>query len=293
MMDVSVLGHQVDYPENVTLLDFFNLKVTECSQKIAVRYGRETLTYQELNAKANTLAAQLQACGVGKGDIVPVIIGNSLELPIAWLSLVKLGAVFVPFDPDWPVQRLQTNLAQIGSQTILVNAELDGISDCGSEVINVHAGSLVTSDYQLRLPQIAPDDLIYGFFTSGSTGLPKCALNKHRGIFNRFHYMAKHFDFCQPKTVLLNSRHVFDPSVWQILWTLTVGGEVVIPEKANHLDLAGMIDIIHERSITMTDFVPSIFNALVEMIDSSRSLVEKLSSLQCLLIGGEAINVKT
>jgi amino acid adenylation domain-containing protein/thioester reductase-like protein len=292
MTDVSILGHHVAYPTGVTILDLFCQQVGNYPEKVAVRYAHDELSYQDLNGKVNALVAHLQESGIRKGHTVPVIIGNSLELPIAWLALVKLGAVFVPFDPDWPVKRIEAALEQVKSGTILVSSKFDTTLGPGIDVINVESKELDVSDRRLAVETIVPHDLIYGFFTSGSTGQPKCALNRHLGIFNRFHYMTSHFSQCQPKTVLLNSRHVFDPSVWQILWTLTVGGEVVIPEQVGHLDLACTIDIIHRRSITMTDFVPSIFNALSQLIGSNPLLVEKLSSLQCLLIGGEAINVK-
>jgi len=292
MTDVSIPGHRITCSVSLTILDLFYEQVRADSKKVAIRYGDEELSYQALNAKANTLATRLQISGVRRGDAVPVIIGNSLELPIAWLSLVKLGAVFVPFDPDWPHKRIDTSLEQVGSRTIIVGDRVEAIFGADLDVLKVNSKDLVGSDHRLAIEKVVPDDLIYGFFTSGSTGQPKCALNRHLGIFNRFQYMTKNFSECKPKTVLLNSRHVFDPSVWQILWTLSVGGEVVIPEQVGHLDLAGLIDLIHKRAITMTDFVPSIFNALAELIDSDPLLVKKLSSLQCLLIGGEAINVK-
>jgi amino acid adenylation domain-containing protein/thioester reductase-like protein len=292
MTALSVVGRRTAYPTGLTVLDPFCQHVRDYPDKVAVRYADEKLSYRELNGKANCLAAILRAGSVRKGDIVPVIIGNSLELPISWLALIKLGAVFVPCDPAWPVERIQASLGQLRSRAVLTSSAHDAAFGADADIIRVSSKDLDPSDQRLDIEELFPEDLIYGFFTSGSTGQPKCALNSHRGIFNRFYYMTKHFSACEPKIVLLNSRHVFDSSVWQLLWPLTVPGEVVIPEQVGHLDIAKTIDVIQQRSITMTDFVPSIFNALTELIALDSSLVAKLSPLRWLLIGGEAINVK-
>lgn len=292
MTALSVAGRSVAYPAGLTILDLFCRNVRDYPDRVAVRYADEELSYRELNGKANKLAAVLRGGGVRKGAAVPVIIGNSLELPISWLALIKLGAVFVPCDPAWPAKHITASLSQLRPRAVLVSGGLGAAFGAGVEVINVDAKDLDPSDQRFDVEELYPDDLIYGFFTSGSTGQPKCALNIHRGIFNRFYYMTRHFSACEPKSVLLNSRHVFDSSVWQLLWPLTIPGEVSIPEQAGHLDIAKTIDLIHRRSITMTDFVPSIFNAFTELIALNPGLVEKLSSLRWLLVGGEAINVK-
>src|SRR5260221_3410970 len=244
MTDVSVLGHKVAYPTGVTILDAFYRQVQDNPDKVAVRHVDQQLTYENLNGMANAMAVRLQASGIQIGDTVPVLIGNSMELPVSWLALIKLGAVFVPLDPDWPVNRIEISLEQLGPGSILIR-KLDSLH-VGTNVVEVNYEELDLSDHRLAIETVSPDDRIYGIFTSGSTGQPKCAINNHRGIFNRFHYMTEHFRECQPKIVLLKSRHVFDPSVWQLLWILTVDGEVLIPELAGHLDLLVMIDTIRK-----------------------------------------------
>src|SRR5262249_39149423 len=93
-----------------------------------------------------------------------------------------------------------------------------------------------------------------------------------RGILNRFLYMTAHFRDCERKSVLLTSRHVFDSAVGQLLWPLTIGGEVVIPRKAGHLDLLHMVELIQRQQVTMTDFVPSIFNTQSKLLPKARRL---------------------
>src|SRR5262249_29458552 len=242
--------------------------------------------------RSNTLASILQTKGLQKGDIIAVLVGNSLELPIAWLAAIKLGAVLVPFDPAWPPERIKQGLDQIGARVLLMTGNARNDIGTRTNVVIARYDELESSDDRIVFERLLPDDLIYGFFTSGSTGIPKCALNYHRGLMNRFCYMSWHFRECGRKTILLNSRHVFDSAVWQLLWPLTIGGEVIIPSQAGHLNLARAIDIIHRYAVTMTDFVPSIFNILAELAEADPAVATKLAPLRWLLIGGEEINVK-
>src|SRR5437016_7223925 len=129
-------------------------------------------------------------------------------------------------------------------------------------------------------------------FISGSTGVPKCALNCHGGLVNRFLYMTRRYRPDASDVVLQNSKQVFDSSIWQLLWPLTFGAKVVIPEPKGMLDLQHTIELIARYGVTMTDFVPSIFNTLVDYLSQDPDQVSKLQSLRQLLIGGEEMNAK-
>jgi amino acid adenylation domain-containing protein/thioester reductase-like protein len=142
-------------------------------------------------------------------------------------------------------------------------------------------------------PPATLDDAVYGFYTSGSTGTPKCAINIHRGLLNRFTYMTRTLSDRTDEVVLQNSRPQFDSSLWQLLWPLTTGSTVVIPERSGILDLPATIETIRRYGVTMTDFVPSIFNTLVELLHVEPELVGRLSSLRRLLIGGEEMTPRT
>ena len=133
------------------------------------------------------------------------------------------------------------------------------------------------------------DSLIYGFFTSGTTGQPKCALNIHRGLVNRIDYMTQQFG--PGRTTLLNSSHVFDSSLWQILWPIATGGTVAIPKRSGPLDLNGTIESIARWQVHMTDFVPSIFEVLVHAVECDPAKkAAQLKSLETVIIGGEEAN---
>ncbi len=255
----------------------------------AYAYGGQTLTYGEFDRLANGFAAALAARGIGKGDVVPVVLDNGLELPVAYHALMKLGAAFVPFDSAWPPERTKAALGILAPGTI-VCADAAALPEAYQERgLPLALNGLAP---RARRPDVELDgaDPIYGIFTSGTTGTPKCALNLHAGLANRFAFMTRYFGAGGDEVVLQNSKHTFDSSVWQLFWPLTFGGRTVIPAQGEFLNLDTTIDTIAAHGITMTDFVPSIFNVMVSIAERDPSALRKLASLRRLIVGGEEMN---
>ncbi|TCO60863.1 non-ribosomal peptide synthetase [Actinocrispum wychmicini] len=255
----------------------------------AITCHHNTLTYRKLDELAGGLAGKLAAAGVRRGDLVPVLMVNSLELPVACLALMKLGAAFVPLDPLWPVQRVLAALDVLTCPIVLhgPTAPPDG-----------HHGRPFEVDVRriplARRPPLAmgPDEPAYGIFTSGTTGTPKCAVNTHGGLANRFRFMTRYFRATGDEVVLQNSKHTFDSSLWQLLWPLTGGGHVILPAHREFLDLHRTVDLIAEHRVTASDFVSSIFNALVTLVQGEPELLPRLSSLRWLIVGSEPVNLR-
>ena len=287
---VEFNGRPVPYPKDRTLLHLFEAQAGATPDAAAMTFDGLTLTYRQLNEKTNALAAQLQALGIRKGDMLPILMGNCLELPLSMLALMKLGAPFIPI--DGPRDRIRTIVSEIHPKVLLCAQHQEELADLPSPPLLVELGRLEERESNDFGTGLTVDDLIYGFYTSGSTGTPKCTLNVHLGLLNRFLYMSRRFRSHGGDVVLQNSRHVFDSSIWQLLWPLTNGSHVVIPRRSGLLDLAQTMDVIEKHRITMTDFVPSIFNAMVELLSAEPSSAGKLVSLRQILIGGEEINPK-
>ncbi|HEY7433088.1 MAG TPA: amino acid adenylation domain-containing protein [Streptosporangiaceae bacterium] len=258
-------------------------------QRIAVCHAGGTLTYRQLDRLANGIAAAAARRGVGKGDRVASLLVNSLELPAAYLALMKLGAVFVPLDPGWPAGRLDATLRVLAPRLILCAQPSQVPAGRRAASLPAGAGAVVPSAARPRVA-LAPSDLCYGFFTSGTTGTPKCALNRHGGLANRLRFMTRWFGATGDDVVLQNSRHTFDSSLWQLLWPLITGGRTVLPAPGEFLNLQQTIETIAEHQVTTTDFVSSIFNALVATVDGDEQAQRKLSSLRYLIVGSEEIN---
>ena len=280
---------RVDYPKDKTLIDLFEEQVGRSFDQTAAVFNEHVVRYCELDGKANSLTNHLHASGVGKGDVVPIVAGHGLEFLTSIIALMKLGTIFVPFDAQWPEKRIEMLMRELRPKVVLATRPCQALVPTGFDVHVVDCVDLPVSGAGQR-NSVFPSDAIYGFYTSGSTGTPKCAINIHRGLVNRLCYMTRRYAIRTEDVVLQNSRNAFDPSIWQLLWPLINGARVVIPDDSKGYNLLETIDIIEKHGITMMDFVPSIFNVLVDYVSVHPESIDRLRSLRQLLIGGEEIN---
>ncbi|HEY2576054.1 MAG TPA: amino acid adenylation domain-containing protein [Streptosporangiaceae bacterium] len=285
----SFAGQAVDYGEFRPVPGLIEDMADRYPDRIAVCHGGQALTYRQLDDLANGIAASCAGRGVAKGDRVATMLVNSLEMPAAYLAAMKLGAVFVPLDPGWPGDRLQATLSVLVPRLTLC-ADADQVPAAFRDASLPVAVDGIALPARRPALTLRPADPCYGFFTSGTTGVPKCALNRHGGLANRLRFMTRWFAATDDDVVLQNSKHTFDSSLWQILWPLTTGGRTVLPAPGEFLNLQQTIDTIAEHQVTTTDFVSSIFNALVAMVDGDQAAQRKLASLRYLVVGSEEIN---
>lgn len=257
----------------------------------AYQYEKLTTSYKEIWEQSDAMASLLKAKGVGKNDLIPVIMPKSPEFPSAILACLKTGAAHVPFDTDWPIERTQTLLADLEPKAIIVDHEkrLRSISyQC--QVLSLEkpiSPQPYLSDYAYD-----PEALMYGIYTSGTTGKPKCTLNKQIGVLNRFADMTARFGGGLGHNILFSSRQSFDVSFWQMFWPLTIGAKVVIPVEQKGFDPVEFIDLISQQNINLVDQVPSVFNLLVESLEQNQGNLPNLKNLQQILIGGEVISAE-
>lgn len=202
---------------------------------------------------------------------------------------MKTGAAFSPLDIQWPVDRLQSVIAELGSEFVFVEAENSFTeTDLGAKLVAIDLGHLTLEAENPNLP-VSLEDPIYVIFTSGSTGKPKGVVVPHRGIVNRFNWMDDYFGQDAAQSVLQTTNHVYDSAIWQFFWPLTNGGKTVLPTTGMTVSADYMAGIIEDEQITLTDFVPSVFNLIVNQLAENLELQGKLQSLKKIIIGGEEI----
>ncbi|MBE9029046.1 amino acid adenylation domain-containing protein [filamentous cyanobacterium LEGE 11480] len=283
---------QTDYSQERCIHQCFEAQTKITPNNIAAICQTQELTYEQLNGKANSVAAMLVDQGIGRGHYVPVLIDRGLNLLIAYLAVLKTGAAFVPMDPKWPFDRVAKILVELDSDITLVESACPHrVELSNSTCLEVNVANLAEQPGNLDIPVSAVDPM-YVIFTSGSTGTPKGAVNQHQGILNRFANMNERYGCHQDDVILCTSAHIFDSSVWQLLWPLTNGAPTVITPPGFGFDLIQIINLIEHYRVTISDFVPSVFNILVDHISNHTSDQAKLCSLRQLLIGGEAMNSK-
>lgn len=255
---------------------------------IALEFENESLTYAELNAKANQLAHHLREIGIKPEMTVGVALSRSLELVIALLGIVKSGAAYVPLDPSYPRERFAYMLDDAGVKLLITNKKTSERTDVDTEVkmLFLDLKSDIFNSQPINNPtkNAHSENAAYVIFTSGSTGNPKGAVNSHSNIVNRLFWMQEAFRLNETDAVLQKTPFSFDVSVWEFFWTLMFGARLVIAKPDGHTDSQYLTEIIERKQITTLHFVPSMLNLFLQDVEPNRG-----TSLKRVICSGEAL----
>ena len=282
-------NNYVPYLSEKMIYELFEEQASRVPDNKALEFENQSLSYSELNGKANSFALELRKWGVKRGMVVPILMEGCIEVVISMLSIMKTGAAFCPLDIRWPLERLKTVLSELGEGILIVDKRIKLREEAiGKEIMIIDYNELNSIEENL-LNDAVLDDPIYIIYTSGSTGNPKGVVIPHRGIMNRLFWMNDSFGTEMSKSVLQTTNHVYDSAVWQFFWPLINGGKTVIPVPSLVTSAEYITDIIRRNEITLTDFVPSVFNILVTLFCEIDGINNDFSSLKGVIIGGEEI----
>ncbi|MFD8815940.1 amino acid adenylation domain-containing protein, partial [Streptomyces sp. NPDC059627] len=229
----------------------------------AVVYEGTTLTYAELDARAEALARRLRARGAAPDRFVAVAVPRSAELMVALLGVLKSGAAYLPVDLDYPADRIAYMLTDSGARTVVTTARdavrLPAVD--GLEILHVEEDE-EPQDVPRSAP-LTPDHPAYLIYTSGSTGRPKGVVVTHRAIGNRLAWMQGAYGLAAGDRVLQKTPSSFDVSVWEFFWALHEGAAVVLAAPDGHRDPAYLARLIRAEGVTTMHFVPSMLDAFL------------------------------
>ncbi|MFD3586902.1 non-ribosomal peptide synthase/polyketide synthase [Streptomyces sp. NPDC058683] len=229
----------------------------------AVVFADTTLTYAELDARAEALARRLRAQGAGPEQFVAVAVPRSAELMVALLGVLKAGAAYLPLDLDYPADRIAYMLTDSGARTVVTTAR-DAVrlpDTDGLDILYVEEDADVP-DAPRSVP-LTPDHPAYLIYTSGSTGRPKGVVVTHRAIGNRLAWMQGAYQLTADDRVLQKTPASFDVSVWEFFWALHEGAAVVLAAPDGHRDPAYLARLIRAEKVTTMHFVPSMLEAFL------------------------------
>ncbi len=201
---------------------------------VAVVASGKSLTYADLNARANVLAGALVDMGIGVDTLVGVHVSRSVELMIATLAVLKAGAAYVPLDPAFPAERIAFMMEDSAMPVVITERALEAM------LPDSDASRLILDDFDFSAERgplpcpAAPDNLAYVIYTSGSTGLPKGVMLEHRNVVNFFVAMDSAVPGAdlEQRTWLAVTSLSFDISVLELFWTVNRGFKVVIHDEA-------------------------------------------------------------
>ncbi|MBV9276531.1 MAG: amino acid adenylation domain-containing protein [Verrucomicrobia bacterium] len=277
---------QRGYSSTVCLHELVEAQVERTPHAIAAVFEDESLTYFELNRRANWLAWRLRKQGVVPDNLVGIIANHSFEMVIGCLATLKAGGAFLPLDPDDPPERLAFVLGEAKPCAVLAERHFAG-------QIPEHAGQVLLFDQDADAVrnenltnQARAKNLAYVIYTSGSTGQPKGVMNTHRGICNRLFWIRDNFCFKADDCMLQNAHFAFDVSVGEMFLPLTVGARFVMTKPAFYGDGRYLADVICKHSVTTLEVVPSLLATILEEEE-----IKKCVSIRRVLSGGEALSI--
>jgi myxalamid-type nonribosomal peptide synthetase MxaA len=277
-----------DDSDEQSLHALFEAQVKKMPDADAVAFAGQTLSYVELNAKANQLAHYLRSKGVAPDVPVGLCVERSLEMAVGMLGILKAGGAYVPLDPHYPEerlaymlhdariavlltqQRLEAVLPHSAKETIYLDSDWPGIAQCPADN---------------PAPCNHPLDLAYIIYTSGSTGQPKGVMVSHR---NAVHSTAARFAHYQEpvSAYLLLSSFAFDSSVAGLFWTLGQGGCLCLPSDDAAKDPAALAGIIATRRVSHLLALPSFYALLLKQAGA------ELQSLKTAIVAGEVCSTE-
>ena len=211
--------------------ELFEEQARRTPSAVALVGGERSLTYAELDACADALAAELRAQGVRRDGLVGLCVERSPELVVAILGTLKAGGAYVPLDPAFPTERLALMLDDSQAAVLVADARnAERLAGRAAALVRVEPGVPAPARRAAHVSSGArPSDLAYVIYTSGSTGRPKGVLVEHRNVSGFFDAIDAHIPHDPPGTWMAVTSPSFDISVLELLWTLTRGFKLVLP----------------------------------------------------------------
>jgi len=276
-----------DFPQ-VCIQELISAQVEQQPQAQAVVCNGNSLTYGELDKKANQLVHYLRAQGVGSEDRVAIYLPRSEMVAVTQLAILKAGAAFVPLDLTYPAERIAYMLKDSNPFEIITISNLSSQLPDQIRKICLDSDSKYIEACETRKPDSITnnDSLAYVMYTSGSTGRPKGAMNAHKGIVNYMTHLTRLFLFGAADRVVQFTSLSFDPSIWTILGTLTYGGTVYLLDDDQMRDPDFIYSAIIDHQATYINTVPTMLKAICE---TALARGPRENALRLISAGGEVL----
>ncbi len=284
----TLLENDRSYPSDEGIHSLIISQLEKNGGSRAVSSGDDFWTYDDLIQNAKKIAIRLGDLGVSKGDVVAVCTDRSVEMVGAIVGVLMAGAVYMPLDPNYPLDRIRYMLQEAKCKFVLCDEKQEDLfSSIQSE--NLYYRSIMersdSVDKELNI-DISSDDIAYLIFTSGSSGKPKGVSVSHGNII---HSTVARDDFYPsiPESFLLLSSFAFDSSMVGLFWTLCRGGNLVLTPEKIEQDMDSLSKMIAKHEVSHTLMLPSLYQILLD-----QSEAQNLRSLKCVIVAGEACHSK-
>lgn len=281
-----------EYPREKSLGALFEEQAEMLPERFALVFEGASVTYGELNKRANRLAWLLRRYGVGPNRIVGLILDRSIEMIVAILAVLKAGGAYLPIDPAYPVERTTNILDDSGAELLLTTRDLTEKRLIDTEKLPVgmifldEIASTLEMESVDNPPQVnSASDLAYVMYTSGSTGKPKGNLTTHSNI-SKIVKNTNYIEITSQDVLSQLSNYAFDGSTFDIFGAILNGARLVLVGNDTLLNIYALSKLIENEKITLFFITTALFNTLIDINP------ECLKNVRKILFGGERVSVQ-
>ncbi|MDE5699144.1 MAG: amino acid adenylation domain-containing protein [Lachnospiraceae bacterium] len=284
-LDIQMLDHFNDtekvYDSSKTIIDLFREQVLKTPENTAIVYADRSYTYAQTDEMTDRLAACIAGFGIGREQVVSVLIPRCEYMAIASLGVSKAGAAYQPLDPTYPKERLAFMMEDADAQLLIAEeALLPLVPDWQGRVLLTK--DIINLPKADRMPQPPkPEDLFILLYTSGSTGVPKGCMLEHRNIAAFCDWYRDFYQLSEESRVAAYASYGFDANMMDMYPALTTGAGVCIVEESIRLDLNALNQYFLEQGVTHSFMTTQIGRAFATSM--------KNDTLQYLSMGGESL----
>ena len=280
-----------DFPEDATLHGLFAEQAAREPDAVAAVFRGETLTYAQLDARANQVAHHLRGLGVGPDVVVGISVERSLEMVIGLMGIAKAGGAYLPMDPAYPRERVQYMIDDSRVGVLCTQRHLaDELPESDATIVLLDEHALFEGQ-----PTSTPDSgadalsLSYVIYTSGSTGAPKGVMLNHQGRVNNFLDFNRRYDIGAGDGIIALASLSFDMCAYDVFGTLAAGAKIVLPDPEGMQDPVHWATLMNEQRVTTWHTAPAMLKMLVDYLEQERGSTPQ--ALRLVLLGGDWIPV--
>ncbi|RJG21708.1 non-ribosomal peptide synthetase, partial [Paenibacillus thiaminolyticus] len=263
----------------------FERQAAQSPDSVAVVSGKRTLTYEQLNSRANQLAWDLRRRGVVPESRVGILAGRSFAMVIGALAVMKAGGAYVPIDPEYPLERIQAILRDSEAGILLCEQGLIDPAEVPAEAVFFDRPEIEAERRDNPENRNSPDDLCYVIYTSGTTGTPKGVMIEHRNYVNLSYAYKDTYGLSESIRLLQIASFAFDVCAGDMARALLNGGQLVLCPSEVKTDPAVLYRMLEEHRITMVESTPALIVPFLDYIYENRM---ELSSLRLIVMGADS-----
>ena len=297
-LDIQILDRfnetEVSYDRSKTVIDLFRAQARKTPGHTAVAYTDRSYTYAQVDEMTDRLAAYVAGLGIGREEVVSVLIPRCEYMAIASIGVSKSGAAYQPLDPSYPKERLAFMMEDSAAKLLIADEGLLPLVPQwqGRVLLTKDIPNLPQADKLPEPPK--PEDLFILLYTSGSTGVPKGCMLEHRNIAAFCDSYRRNYELTEDSCAAAYASYGFDANMMDMYPTLTSGAVLHIIDEPIRLDLNALHEYFEEHGITNAFMTTQIGRAFATSMlsDAARSgsgADAKSTHLKYLLMGGEAL----